>query len=222
MHESDTQPVQPFSPGSTRQWLIFVAQALSIVFHPLFIPVYGALFLLYIHPYLFAGYSDLFKLQRLATVFLNMTFIPGFSVFLMWRLRLIESMKLTTARERIIPYAATIVFYFWCWYVLSRQTDSPEAFVNFLQGCFFGVCAAWIININSKISMHTTAMGGLVTFMLLFSYSDNTASTLFLALTFLVAGLVTTARNLVSDHSRLEIIQGLVAGTLSMLMAWFI
>lgn len=202
--------------------LTFFGKILSFIFHPLFIPVYVTLYLLFIHPYLFAGFPTVVKLQRAVSIFFNMTFIPGFAVFLMWQLKLIDSLQLRTPKERIIPYASAIIFYFWGWYAMSRQPDNPEAFVSFLQGAFFGVCGAWIININSKISMHTTAMGGLVAFMLLFSFTDDHASGLYLSIAILIAGLVGSARLLVSDHSRLEIIQGYVIGALGMLMAWWI
>lgn len=203
-------------------WQRVLGHGVSYIFHPIFIPVYVSAFLIYVHPYLFAGFPPLLKLQRLITVFFNMTFIPGFAVFLMARLKLIPSMQLRTTKERLIPYAASIIFYFWGWYVLSRQPDSPEAFINFLQGCFLGVCGAWIININSKISMHTTAMSGMLTFLFLFSYTDDATTPLYLVIGIFLTGLVTTARNLVSDHSRLEIVQGLVVGALAMLVAWWI
>lgn len=202
--------------------LTFLGKFISLLFHPLFIPVYVTLYLLFVHPYLFAGFPFLVKLQRAASVFFNMTFIPGFAVFLMWQLKLIDSLQLRTPKERIIPYASAIIFYFWGWYAMSRQPDNPEAFISFLQGAFFGVCGAWIININSKISMHTTAMGGLIAFMLLFSFTDDHASGLYLSIAILIAGLVGTARFLVSDHTRLEINQGYIVGALGMLMAWWI
>lgn len=195
---------------------------ISWVFHPLFIATYVTAFLLYIHPYLFSGFDSLRKIQRLVAVALNTMLIPGFAVFLMWRLKLIASMHLKTSRERIIPYTATMIFYFWAWLVFSRLPDSPPMFVDFLQGCFLGVCGAWIININSKISMHTTAMGGLVTFFLIFCFHDDNTSGLYLSAAILIAGLVTTARLIVSDHSRAEIVQGLVVGTLAQLVAWWL
>jgi hypothetical protein len=195
-------------------------KGISFVFHPLFIPSFVTAFLLWEHPNLFAGFQPLLKIQRLVTVFFNTAFIPGFGVFLMWRLKLVPSMQLRTAKDRIIPYASAIIFYFWAWYVLSRQHDSPELFVNFLQGTFFGVCGAWIININSKISMHTTAMGGMVAFFIVMLLKDNEVSPLYLALAFLTAGLVGTARLMVSDHSRLEINQGYIIGALTMLLAF--
>lgn len=199
-----------------------VAQVVSYFMHPLFVPCYVTFFLLFIHPYVFSGFDPLLKIQRLGSVFVNMAFIPGFAVFLMRRLNLVESMQLKTNRERIIPYAAAIIFYFWGWYVLSRQADSPAVFVDFLQGCFFGVSGAWIININSKISMHTTAMGGLVAFMILFTFQDEYATGLYLAISILIAGSVGMARLMVSDHSRLEINQGYIIGILAQLVAWWL
>lgn len=200
----------------------FLSQLISYVMHPLFVPCYVTFFLLFVHPYVFSGFEPLLKWQRLASVFINMTFIPGFAVFLMRRLNLVDSMQLKTNRERIIPYAAAIIFYFWGWYVLSRQADSPLVFVDFLQGCFFGVSGAWIININSKISMHTTAMGGLVAFMTLFTFQDENASGLYLIISILIAGWVGMARLMVSDHSRLEINQGYIIGILAQLIAWWL
>lgn len=204
------------------KWLQLFAKFISLVFHPLFIPVYVTLYLLFVHPYLFAGFPDLLKLQRASSIFFNMTFIPGFAVFLMWQLKLIDSLQLKTPKERIIPYASAIIFYFWGWYAMSRQPDNPEAFINFLQGAFFGVCGAWIININSKISMHTTAMGGLIAFMLLFSFTDDHASGGYLSIAILIAGIVGSARFIASDHTKLEINQGYIIGALAQVMAWWI
>lgn len=209
---------RPSSPAPLKAFSHFI----SYLFHPLFIPLYVTAYLLYLHPYAFAGFPPALKLFRLLSVFINTGLIPGFAVFLMWRLKLISSMKLTTTKERIIPYAAAIIFYFWAWLVFSRLPDSPEAFVAFLQGSFFGVCGAWIININSKVSMHTTAMGGMVAFFILFSFNDDQASGLFLSLAVLIAGLVGTARLMISDHTRFQIIQGYVVGALGMLVAWWI
>lgn len=202
--------------------LKILAQIISYVFHPLFIATYVTAFLLYIHPYVFAGYNPSLKLFRLITVIVNTLLIPGIAVLLMWRLKLIASIQLNTTRERIIPYAAAIIFYFWCWLVFKRLPDTPEVFVNFIQGTFLAVCGAWIININSKISMHTTAMGGMLAFFLIFAFRDQALSGLYLSLAILIAGAVGTARLMVSDHTRFQIIQGYIVGALMQLIAWWI
>ena len=199
-----------------------LAHIISFVFHPLFITAYVSAYLIYIHPYIFAGFNAPLKLFRFLTVAVSTVMIPGFAVFLMWRLKLIQSMQLSTSRERIIPYAAAIIFYFWPWMVFNRLPGSPEVFVNFLQGSFFGICGAWIMNINSKISMHTTAMGGMVCFFLLFSFADDQTSGLYLSLSILIAGMVATTRLIVSDHTNFQLVQGFAVGVLAQLIAWWV
>jgi hypothetical protein len=202
--------------------LRFFGHLVSYIFHPLFIPFYVTAFLLYVEPYAFAGLDSRQKSFKLISIFFNTTFLPGFAVFLMYRLKLIKSMYLQTQRERIIPYAVAMVFYFWAWYVSKNQTENPAIFKVFLFGTFLAVCATWMLNINSKISMHSTAMGGLMCFALLLSFNTQDPSGLYLAVAIFIAGLVCTARFLVSDHSRSEIYLGLVSGIVTQLIAYWI
>ncbi len=195
---------------------------ISYLFHPLFIPVYVTAFLLYIDPYAFAGFDDKQRTFKLLSVFFNTTFLPGFAVFLMYQLKLIKSMYLDTQRERIIPYAVAMVFYFWVWYVSKNQPENPLIFKNFLLGTFLAVCATWMLNINSKISMHSTAMGGLLCFGLLMAFNSQDPSGLYVAAFVFIAGLVCTARFLVSDHSKPEIYMGLASGIITQLFAFWL
>ncbi|RYZ31016.1 MAG: hypothetical protein EOO10_00705 [Chitinophagaceae bacterium] len=195
---------------------------ISYVFHPLFIPLYVTAFLLYIDPYAFPGLTDIQRTFKLLSVSFNTTFLPGFAVFLMYQLKLIKSMHLATQRERIIPYAVAMVFYFWAWYVSKNQSENPEIFVDFLLGTFLAVCATWMLNINSKISMHSTAMGGMLCFALLLAFNSQDPSGLYVAVAVFIAGMVCTARFLVSDHSRSEIYLGLASGIVTQLIAYWL
>src|ERR1700709_2786476 len=80
-----------------------VAKIISYVFHPLFIPAYISAYLIYVHPYLFAGYDSNQKFIRLVSVFVITAFFPALTVFLLWRLQFAESIYLRTQKERIIP-----------------------------------------------------------------------------------------------------------------------
>lgn len=195
------------------------AHIISYIFHPLFIPAYITAFLVYIHPYAFAGLPDNLKLLRVLLVFFNTGFIPAFSVFLMWRLRLIQSMYLKTQKERIIPYAASMIFYFWAWYVVRKMPDNPDYFISFMMGSFLSVCASWFLNIYAKVSMHATAMGGMVLFFLLRAFAEYEITGLYFSVAILMAGLVCTSRLLVSSHSAREIYIGFFAGALCQLIA---
>jgi hypothetical protein len=195
------------------------AQLLSYVFHPLFIPVYVCCFLLYWHPYTFAGFTKLVKSRLLATVFINLAFFPGITVFLLWRLRFVSSILLQTRKERIIPYAAAMIFYFWGWYVFRNFNEVPEALKQFLLGSFITVIAAWLANIYLKISMHALAMGGMLYFILWVSFSTEGSSALYSSIALLLTGMVCSARMIVSDHHPVEIYSGLLVGILCQMIA---
>jgi len=201
--------------------LVFLGNFFSFVFHPLFITVYVAAFLIFIHPAEFAGAELLTKQLKLLLIFLFATVFPAFTVFLCWRLKLVRSLHMSTTRERIIPYLLAMFFYFMIWFVFARSMfDNPPVILHLLLGSFFAICGGWMCNIFFKISMHAIAMGGLVTFAILFSFVDNYSSGLYLSIAVLIAGLVCTSRLIVSDHSNFEIYIGLLVGALGEFIGW--
>ena len=189
-----------------------LAQLCSWIFHPLFIPLYVSFFLFYIHPYAFVALNEKMKFFKLLFVIVNTAMFPAFSVWLMWRLNFIQSIYLRTQKERVIPYAATMIFYFWAWYVSKSQVDNSDIFTNFLFGSFLSVIAAWMANIYFKISMHALAMGGLLFFVIWISFSGDGASGVYAAASLLISGLVCTARMIISDHRPAEIYAGVFIG----------
>jgi len=195
------------------------AHFFSWIFHPLFIPLYVTFFLCYIHPYAFVALTEKSKIFKIIFVFVNTAMFPGLAVFLMWRLKFTKSLLLRTQRERIIPYAAAMVFYFWAWYVSRSLQDNQEIFTGFLFGSFLTVIAAWMANIYFKISMHALAIGGLLFFIFWVSFSGDGTSGLYTSVALLIAGIVCTARMIVSDHRPIEIYSGVFIGMLCQVIA---
>lgn len=195
------------------------AQVVSYIFHPLFIPVYITLFMLYIHPLLFAGYTGQMKIRLAATIFVNLTFLPAVTVFLCWRLKFISNVYMDTQKERIIPLAAAMIFYFWCWFVLKTNGGIPEMFRQFLLGSFITIIGAWLANIAFKVSLHALAMGGLFCFLLLLTFNVEGSSAQYLAIGVVIAGLVCSARLVVSSHRPFDVYAGFFIGVLSQLLA---
>ncbi len=208
------------SPGQTQPIFARVmAQVVSYIFHPLFIPAYVMAFLLYVHPYAFIGFDDRMKMLRLASVIVSTALLPAFSVFLLWRLDFTKSIHLRTQRERIIPYAIAMIFYFWVWYVFKNLSDTPLAAKQFLLGVFLAVCGAWMANIWFKVSMHSIAVGGVLAFFVMQALTNPSIGGVYLSIAIFLTGLVCTARFIVSDHTRGEIYGGLLIGILAQLVA---
>jgi hypothetical protein len=197
-----------------------LAHLISYLFHPLFISAYVMGFLIFFHPYAFAAFDHRVKVFRLLIVLFTNTFLPVFSVFLMWRLQFVQTMMLRTQKDRIIPYIAAMIFYFWTWHVFQNLEDTPAMAVHFLLGSFLDVCGAFFCNIFYKVSMHAVAMGGALMFFVLFGFHDVYGSGLYIALALLLTGLVCTSRLILSTHSVFEVWSGLLLGLLTQLIAW--
>lgn len=211
MHQPSQYPDQyPLLRGS--------GKFISVVFHPLFIPLYVTGFLLFYHPLMFSGLDQRGKVQILASVFVNLTLLPAMTVLLLWRLKFASSIMLATQRERIIPYAAVMFFSFWCWNVF-RNLGAPEFFVDFLLGTFIAVIVGWLANIYYKISLHALGVGGMAWFIVRISLHTEGMGGLYIAIAVLIAGLVCTARFLVSDHKTGDVYSGLFFGAASQWLA---
>ncbi|MEJ7737789.1 MAG: hypothetical protein WKF97_10210 [Chitinophagaceae bacterium] len=208
-------------PDNQPAFLRLPANLLSYLFHPLFIPAYIAAFLIFVHPYVFFRFNENLRMLRFITVLLLTVFFPAFSIFLLQRLGFVQSVYLRTQRERIIPYITSMFFFFWAFYVMKNLPDSPRMFTILLLGVFLSSIAAFMANIYFKVSMHAIAMGGLITFFVLLSMQGTFSMGIYLSLAIFIAGLVCTARLIVSDHHPFEVYVGFFLGVICQAMARF-
>ena len=133
----------------------------------------------------------------------------------------IDSIQLHTQKDRIIPYVACITFFFWSFYV-SKKLGDPSELTAFLLSAFIASSASLIINNYMKVSMHAMGVGGLVAFFSLLLFANRLDDVFSLLLVFLIAGITTTSRFIVSDHKPAEITVGFVTGVLIQVITWFI
>jgi len=197
-----------------------LAHAISIIFHPLFITAYVMAYLIFFHPYAFAGFDQRTRIFRFINVVFCNTFLPLFAVLLMKGLKLIDSMMLRTVKDRVIPYIVAMTFYWWTWMVFKNLPDMPELSIHFLLGAFLAICGGWICNIFFKVSMHAIAMGGALMFFYLFGFHDAFGSGLYIAVALLCTGLVCTSRLILGAHNGFEVWSGLFVGMLAQFVAW--
>jgi len=205
----------PVSP-----WLAWPAKILSVIFHPLFIPMYVAAFMVYAQPYLFAGFSDWDKRLVMVRFGVMYAFFPLVSVLLLKALGFISSIYLRTQRDRIIPYIICGIYYFWMWYVLKNQTEFPPTVVAFALAVFLCSSVGLIANNYFKVSMHAMALGTMVTFMFGVAFILALPLLAWMGLAVFVTGLVCTSRLLIADHTGFEIYAGLAIGILTQLVAF--
>ena len=196
-----------------------MAKIISYIFHPLFVPVYIAWFLITVQPYLFASFTPAEKLITVLRFFIMYSFFPLVTVLLAKGLGFLDSVFLKTQKERIIPYIACGIYYFWMSYVLRNQPQFSKEVVQLSMAIFIASSLGLLVNIYMKVSMHAISMGIMLVFMSLLSFTQVASYTIYMSVAFLIAGLVCTARFIVSDHTQKEIYAGLLTGGASQLIA---
>ncbi|MCF8285517.1 MAG: hypothetical protein K9H79_01540 [Chitinophagaceae bacterium] len=198
----------------------YIAHLLSYVLHPLFIPTYFFLFLMQVLPFEFVGITEWQLKMRLFSVAWLTAFFPAFAVFLLWRLKLSDSIFLRTQKERIIPYVITMFFYWWMYYLSRNFTDQPIALKFFYLGIFVASAIGMTVNNFMKVSLHAMGIAGLTTAVILVSVFYPVNNAVWVLLAVLLTALVISARLVVSDHTKKELIVGLFIGVFTQVAAY--
>lgn len=195
---------------------------ISYVFHPLFVGVMMAGYLIFIHPVYFQSFTPQARMLKLLAVINNNVFFPLLVVALMRALGFNKSLLLKTQKERIVPYIASITFFFWTYYVFRNQPEVPRVLVNMCRGMFYATAVALVLNNYFKISMHGIAVGGMLGLMMVILFQGNLPGILHLMVALFITIIVALARKVASDHQWFDIIAGIVLGMITQLLAiWF-
>jgi len=194
-----------------------VARVISILFHPLFIPVYLCWLIVKTQSYLFGSEGE--KAIFIARFGVMYIFFPLVSVLLMKALKFVSSIQLKTQRDRIIPYVVCMIYYWWMWYVLHNQPQYPIEFVQLSLAIFLASIGGLMANINMKVSMHAIAAGLMAAFVMLLGFSQDLNFGFYISGSILLAGAIGTARFIDSDHTPREIYVGIFIGVVAVLLA---
>ncbi|AHF17878.1 hypothetical protein [Niabella soli] len=203
-----------------------IATLLSYIFHPVFVPVYVIYFLLFVQPFLFVALRlegpDVViraKMGILLQSIVNYTFFPLVTVLLLKGVGFIQSIKLKERKDRIIPFIACNIWYFWIWYVWRNLEAVPKELVIFSFAVFMASSIGLLVNIYMKVSMHGIALGTATAFLCLLGFEYGPGMAVYIAIALLITGVVATARLLLSDHTAKEVYWGLAVGVAGLLVA---
>ncbi|MBL4593817.1 MAG: hypothetical protein JKX68_08390 [Flavobacteriales bacterium] len=196
------------------------AKIISTLFHPLIMPVIGLLIIFNTDSYI--NYTVPFELKRAFIILVGTsTFvIPLLISLMLLNRKLISSLEMETQKERIIPYAFTIIFYVFTLYMLKKAPISPIIF-NFVIGATLSVILAFIINIKWKISAHMIGIGGLIGALICVSILLEIYITPYIIFAILIAGLIGSSRLVLKAHTQLQIYVGFIVGVICQIVSLY-
>ena len=192
------------------------AKIISTIFHTLIIPVIGLLIIFNTDSYINYSIPRDLKIAIITLVGTSTFVIPVLISLLLLHKKMIKSLEMTTSKERIIPYAFTIVFYIFTLYMLKEAAIPPLIF-KFIIGATLVVLVTFIINFKWKISAHMVGIGGLVGALICTSTILEIYLTPYIILSLLIAGLIGSSRLILKAHNQLQIYVGFVVGLICQL-----
>lgn len=189
------------------------ARATSIVFHPLLIPTLG-FFLLFNSGFYFALIPWSLKRFILLVIFLSTCLLPALTIGLL-SLNQRFDINMDKSTDRVLPLIFSSLFSYVGYMILQRIPIYP-IYNFFLVASILVQIALLIISLRWKISAHAAAIGGLTGGFLALSIRMNENPLMILALLFLIAGFVGTARLILEKHTNIQVYAGFLLGFLIM------
>jgi len=190
---------------------------ISYVFHPLLLSFIGTFFYLFLSP------KHIIKQQEyiiLIVVFISTYILPIFFLALLKKMNLIKSYQLESIDERKFP----ILFFILLSFMIGKILLNIQI-VDLLAFSFFGVaialCTTYLFfSLNTKTSLHTLGIGGIIGFVIVMSYEYQLNFNLIIAILILLGGLIAVSRLMLKAHKPKEVYIGFLLGIISQLISF--
>jgi hypothetical protein len=186
---------------------------ISAIFHPLLMATYACLLLF------FAFKNTVFELMTASATKWQITLtvcaftfvLPVLNIYLMYKLRRVNTLTLSDQSERTFPYIMTAIFYFGLFY-LFYDLRIWESIKLFVLCAGTGILLTAIINLKYKISAHMVGIGGIVGMMISLSLLLRYDLFVFILVAVFISGIIGWARILLEEHKPSQVYTGFLLG----------
>ena len=190
--------------------LVKPAKIISIVFHPLMMPVYG-MAIIFSAPTLLGYLPFNVKKLLLLIMLVNNVLLPlSFLPFLIHR-NIITSWAIIERRERNIPLIITAILYCVTSFIIFRL-PIPLFLKSFIFATAVLSLMVTVINFRWKISLHSVGAGALIGLVLMLSLKMLAPLDLYLISAIIAGGLILSSRLKLNLHNPQQVGVGLFAG----------
>jgi hypothetical protein len=187
-----------------------IARTISILFHPVLMPVYGMIIIVTaptLYNYIPFDVKKLLVLIMLINnVLLPLSLIPFFI-----HRHMISSWDITERKERNIPLILSSILYMITTYIFFRF-PVPYFLKTYLIGVTLISLISMIVNFWWKISLHSVAAGTILALVLVLSFKMYTPLIWFLVPVMIAGGLIMSSRLRLNLHNPAEVWTGYLTG----------
>ena len=193
-----------------------LAKIVSVVFHPLFMPLYGLAILMSAPTFLrylpVEAKRILFMVVTINNVFIPLSLLP----FLRYR-NIISSYHISDRRERIIPLLTASILYCTTSFIVFRF-QVPFFLKSFIFATSVVAIVLSMINFWWKISIHAAGAGALTATVIALAFRMHTPLTFYLLAVILVSGVILSARLKLNSHNPAQVWTGFLTGLIGIIL----
>lgn len=193
----------------------FLARFFSLFMHPLLIPGWTFLALMSTGNFLSLQIPYPMRWMLTGIIFTTTFFIPALMILLMWRFKMISSLRMPLRSERLAPLVITAVFFYLTYYLL-KQIDLAPLFYFYMLGATTLAIFGLLITLWWKISLHMIALGGISGAFAALTLFAQGGYTSILLVILVISGFTGSARLKLQAHTPAEIYAGYLVGAVSM------
>lgn len=191
------------------------ANFISVVFHPLLMPSYLFLFIIFFASSMMQPLQKDALFQVLAIIFIVTFIIPAISIGTLRVSNFITDLHLTDRKQRTTPF-----FFVTCFYGITAYMFYTRLNINSLIFLIFATTTLLLLTLTIityfwKISIHAAGIGGTIGFILAISLAYPIPNfAIALALMVIITGLIAYSRLSLNVHTPLQVYSGVLLGFL--------
>ncbi|MDB4126777.1 hypothetical protein N9580_02085 [Flavobacteriales bacterium] len=187
-----------------------LTQLISVILHPMFMPILALHLTLLVLPSLAFTLSQNLLLIYGILIFSTM-FLPLISIFWLMQKGKVSSLEMSNHKERSLPLFKTVIWMSFGYYLLQNLLFYTPILKAELLGAILIILLAAIISKFWKISLHLLGIGGVVGVFIALQIMHG--DFLYLLLLFiLLSGLLGVARIKQKAHNYAQVYAGFLVG----------
>ncbi len=195
------------------------AEVLSVIFHPIFIPLYGLL-IIYSSPTLLSFIPSQLKRMIFILVLTNNVILPLALATILYVRGAITTFNARDRNERVILLTFALMMYTLTAYLLLRM-QVPNLFRAYFISVAVVTLITLLITTFYRISLHAAGIGGLLVLIIFMIVLYDISTVWQLTSVLIVGGSVMSSRIWLDDHTPSEVWTGLAAGAAVMALSLF-
>jgi len=177
-------------------------------------PFYAIVLIMNLNTYI--SYSISTQVQRIiiTLVFITTMALPVITAVLLLQKGMIRTLEMESASERRLPFITTAVYYLICFYLLW-QLPVPRLLSMMLLAATATIFIAFFFTFRWKVSIHMIGIGGLTGVLFGLSQILNINLVHLIIGSFIISGLLGTARLILGAHTPQQVYTGFFFGFFS-------